>query len=89
MHVSCETNPFTNKVFFSETVFFHAPSKSLITTDLFWNYPSTGAVNGQLKKQLGYEGEEDFGSWELGEIGRRAKDGWSEATAKLLYCLLT
>ena len=65
LHVDCEANPFTGKAFFSETVFLHVPTKTLITTDLFWNYPSQGPVNGALKEKVGYNGDEDFGTWEL------------------------
>jgi len=36
----CETNPFTGKPFFNEVNFVHTPSKVLITTDTFWNYPT-------------------------------------------------
>mmetsp|Transcript_40776 Transcript_40776/g.68314 ORF Transcript_40776/g.68314 Transcript_40776/m.68314 type:complete len:316 (+) Transcript_40776:314-1261(+) len=36
----CERNPFTKQPFFNEVVFFHAPSGSLIVTDLWWNWPS-------------------------------------------------
>lgn len=41
----CEINPFTKKPFFNEIVLFHKPSKSLIMTDTFWNYPSTPLPN--------------------------------------------
>mmetsp|Transcript_15588 Transcript_15588/g.27964 ORF Transcript_15588/g.27964 Transcript_15588/m.27964 type:complete len:317 (+) Transcript_15588:41-991(+) len=34
-----EHNPFTKKSFFNEVVFVHKPSETLITADLFWNYP--------------------------------------------------
>ncbi|CAM9223888.1 unnamed protein product [Scytosiphon promiscuus] len=37
--MDCETNPFTGKPFFNEVVFFHRPTKSLMTSDLYWNYP--------------------------------------------------
>ncbi|CBJ26449.1 conserved hypothetical protein [Ectocarpus siliculosus] len=37
--MDCETNPFTGKPFFNEVVFFHRPTKTLITSDLYWNYP--------------------------------------------------
>lgn len=36
---NCETNPFTGKPFFNETVFVHKPTRVLFVTDLFWNYP--------------------------------------------------
>mmetsp|Transcript_22568 Transcript_22568/g.29297 ORF Transcript_22568/g.29297 Transcript_22568/m.29297 type:complete len:295 (-) Transcript_22568:233-1117(-) len=37
--IDCEQNPFNGKPFFNEVVFFHRPSKSLLVTDLYWNYP--------------------------------------------------
>ncbi|CAM9637297.1 unnamed protein product [Ectocarpus sp. 4 AP-2014] len=37
--MDCENNPFTGKPFFNEVVFFHRPTKTLITSDLYWNYP--------------------------------------------------
>eukprot|EP00639_Heterosigma_akashiwo_P030637 CAMPEP_0194672968 /NCGR_PEP_ID=MMETSP0295-20121207/6785_1 /TAXON_ID=39354 /ORGANISM="Heterosigma akashiwo, Strain CCMP2393" /LENGTH=289 /DNA_ID=CAMNT_0039556827 /DNA_START=76 /DNA_END=944 /DNA_ORIENTATION=- len=36
----CEHNPFTRKPFFNEVLFHHRESKTLLTTDLYWNYPS-------------------------------------------------
>jgi hypothetical protein len=38
--MSHEHNPFTGKPFFNELLFFHKPSKVLLTTDFFWAYPS-------------------------------------------------
>jgi len=35
----CERNPFVGGAFFNEVVFLHAPSRVLMVTDLFWNYP--------------------------------------------------
>mmetsp|Transcript_36312 Transcript_36312/g.85181 ORF Transcript_36312/g.85181 Transcript_36312/m.85181 type:complete len:337 (-) Transcript_36312:1251-2261(-) len=35
----CEKNPFTGKPFFNEVNFVHTASRTLITTDTFWNYP--------------------------------------------------
>jgi hypothetical protein len=37
--LSHEANPFNGKPFFSELLVFHRPSKVLLTTDFFWNYP--------------------------------------------------
>eukprot|EP01023_Acetabularia_acetabulum_P054893 TRINITY_DN6259_c0_g1_i1.p1 TRINITY_DN6259_c0_g1~~TRINITY_DN6259_c0_g1_i1.p1 ORF type:complete len:258 (+),score=19.31 TRINITY_DN6259_c0_g1_i1:125-898(+) len=34
-----ENNPFTGKPFFNEVVFVHGPSRALIVSDLYWNYP--------------------------------------------------
>ena len=56
LHINIEENPFTGRPFFNEVVFFHKPSKTLMTTDLFWNYPKSGIPN------------EEFGrndSWDL------------------------
>ena len=39
-----EVNPFTGKPFFNEVIFYHTPSKTLMTTDLFWNYPQPNGV---------------------------------------------
>mmetsp|Transcript_20638 Transcript_20638/g.29858 ORF Transcript_20638/g.29858 Transcript_20638/m.29858 type:complete len:215 (-) Transcript_20638:144-788(-) len=39
-----EHNPFTKKAFFNEVLFFHKPSKVLLVTDAFWNYPSNDNV---------------------------------------------
>jgi hypothetical protein len=35
-----ERNPFTGKPFFNELLFFHVPSRTALTTDFWWNYPS-------------------------------------------------
>jgi len=48
LHIDCEVNPFTNKPFFNEVVYYHVPSKTLLTTDFFWNYPITGPPNAVL-----------------------------------------
>ena len=39
-HLQHERNPFTSKPFFSEVLFCHTPSGSLLATDFYWNYPS-------------------------------------------------
>ena len=44
-HVDCEINPFTGRPFFNEVVFFHKPSKSLLVTDIYWNYPGSIETN--------------------------------------------
>ncbi|KAG7361173.1 protein of unknown function DUF4336 containing protein [Nitzschia inconspicua] len=57
LHLDMEVNPFTGKPFFNEVIFFHRPSKTLMTTDLFWNYPQPeGVPNSHLN---------DSGEWEL------------------------
>ena len=45
VHFDCELNPFTNKPFFNEIVFFHKKSKTLFMSDVFWNYPSSTLPN--------------------------------------------
>eukprot|EP00980_Cylindrotheca_fusiformis_P004598 scaffold982_cov139-Cylindrotheca_fusiformis.AAC.11 len=44
LHVDVEVNPFTGKPFFNEVIFYHTPSKTLLTTDVFWNYPTSDGV---------------------------------------------
>lgn len=44
LHLDMEVNPFTGKPFFNEIIFYHAPSKTLLTTDLFWNYPTPDGI---------------------------------------------
>jgi hypothetical protein len=39
LHIDTEVNPFTGKPFFNECIFYHQPSHTLMTTDLYWNYP--------------------------------------------------
>ena len=66
-HVDIELNPFTGKPFFNEVIFYHKPSKSLLTTDLYWNYPSNdGQTNSFLKNDGDEDGNEDLVlDWEL------------------------
>jgi hypothetical protein len=56
LHIDCERNPFTGTPFFNEVIFYHAPTKCLVVTDLFWNYPANNVPNSQF-------GRDD--SWEL------------------------
>jgi hypothetical protein len=44
LHVDMEVNPFTGKPFFNEVIYFHRPSKTLMTTDFYWNYPTPDGV---------------------------------------------
>ena len=68
-----ELNPFTGKPFFNEVIYYHKPSKTLLTTDLYWNYPSNdGRTNSfLLKNKNNYndkkdeEGEDLVLDWEL------------------------
>eukprot|EP00979_Chaetoceros_neogracilis_P011530 scaffold2895_cov279-Chaetoceros_neogracile.AAC.3 len=65
LHFDTEVNPFTNKPFFNEVVFFHAPSKTLMATDTYWNYPkSDGVTNSNYQDMKNFESD-DFGAWEL------------------------
>lgn len=59
LHLNIEKNPFTGRPFFSEVIFYHAPSKTLITTDMFWNYPGSIIPNKEF-------GRDD--SWELAPV---------------------
>jgi len=44
LHLDMEVNPFTGKPFFNEVIFYHQPSKTLMTTDVYWNYPQDSGV---------------------------------------------
>jgi hypothetical protein len=59
LHINIEKNPFTGRPFFNEVIFYHAPTKTLLTTDLFWNYPANGVPNSEF-------GRDD--SWELAPL---------------------
>jgi len=63
LHIDCEVNPFTGKPFFNEVIFFHVPSKTLLVTDLYWNYPASVVTNEIYSDLPG--GDVDYGSWEL------------------------
>ena len=64
LHVDCEVNPFTGDPFFNEVIFFHSPSATLMTTDLYWNYPKSDGVPNS--NYVGVTGkQDDFGDWEL------------------------
>eukprot|EP00816_Leptocylindrus_hargravesii_P007641 CAMPEP_0196814744 /NCGR_PEP_ID=MMETSP1362-20130617/45463_1 /TAXON_ID=163516 /ORGANISM="Leptocylindrus danicus, Strain CCMP1856" /LENGTH=356 /DNA_ID=CAMNT_0042191465 /DNA_START=170 /DNA_END=1240 /DNA_ORIENTATION=- len=75
LHVDCEINPFTGRAFFNEVVFFHIPSKTLLVTDTYWNYPGSVITNenysclpGGSASPLTTENDEeerDFGVWQL------------------------
>jgi hypothetical protein len=56
LHINIEQNPFTRQPFFNEVIFYHAPSKTLLCTDLFWNYPAaTGIANSQYGRNDTWE----------------------------------
>jgi len=50
-----EHNPFTGKPFFNEVVFLHKLSGCVMTTDLFWNYPSEGVPLGTKLWKFGMD----------------------------------
>lgn len=65
LHVDVEVNPFTGKPFFNEVVFYHTRTKSLLMTDLYWNYPrSDGIVNSNYMNRPEFDGKK-AGAWEL------------------------
>lgn len=51
----CEHNPFTRKPFFNEVVFLHAPSGTLVVTDVFWSYPEEGLPLGSRAWKFGMD----------------------------------
>ncbi|KAL7576406.1 hypothetical protein ACA910_018211 [Epithemia clementina (nom. ined.)] len=55
LHIDMEKNPFTGKPFFNEVIFYHKPSKSLIVTDCFWNYPSRDTPNSDFQEDDTWE----------------------------------
>ena len=59
-----EVNPFTGKPFFNEVIFYHRSSKSLLTTDLFWNYPQPDGIPNSHLPITNEETNPPF-SWEL------------------------
>jgi len=72
-HVDAEVNPFTGKPFFNEVVFYHSKSRTLLTTDIYWNYPGDGITNSNydsLKERLRADGveDEDYGVWKLAPL---------------------
>mmetsp|Transcript_23372 Transcript_23372/g.55080 ORF Transcript_23372/g.55080 Transcript_23372/m.55080 type:complete len:369 (+) Transcript_23372:186-1292(+) len=57
LHLNMEINPFTGKPFFNEVIFYHVPSKSVLTTDVYWNYPQKdGVPNSHLEGDNGDNG---------------------------------
>lgn len=50
--------------FFNEVIFYHTPSKSLIVTDFFWNYPRSDGIPNSKYQSL-VEKNVDFGEWEI------------------------
>ena len=58
LHIDMEVNPLSGKPFFNEVVFYHKSSQTLITTDLYWNYPQPdGTPNSNLPNSPVYDWE--------------------------------
>jgi hypothetical protein len=55
IHIDMEKNPFTGKPFFNECIFYHAPSKTMMATDFFWNYPANEVVNSEFQQDDTWE----------------------------------
>uniref|UniRef100_A0A7S2LGU6 MEKHLA domain-containing protein n=1 Tax=Skeletonema marinoi TaxID=267567 RepID=A0A7S2LGU6_9STRA len=85
LHIDTEVNPFTGKSFFNEVIYYHTASKTLLMTDLFWNYPSSdGTTNGQIS----VDNKEDFGPWELApSVGKIpfGSTAWKFGMDKIFY----
>jgi len=65
LHFDVEKNPFTGRPFFNEVVFYHKNTKTLMTTDTYWNYPnSDGITNSNYKDKEEFENSES-GPWDL------------------------
>lgn len=47
---NCETTPIIGSPFFNEVLFYHEPTKTVLTTDLFWNYPTDTPTQTKLWK---------------------------------------
>ncbi|KAK9789919.1 hypothetical protein WJX73_002824 [Symbiochloris irregularis] len=54
-YLGYERNPFTGKPFFHEVIFLHKPSGFLMTTDLWWNFPSQGIKFGTRAFKFGMD----------------------------------
>lgn len=55
LHIDFEVNPFTGRPFFNEVVYYHTPSKALLVTDFYWNYPASGIPNSQYGRNDAWE----------------------------------
>ena len=70
LHLNFEVNPFTGRPFFNEVIFYHTPSKTLLVTDFFWNYPRPDGIPNSIYQSVikpGQDGvdDQDYGEWEL------------------------
>lgn len=55
LHIDVEIAPILNRPFFNEVIFYHAPTKTLLTTDLYWNYPESGIPNSEYGRNDSWE----------------------------------
>jgi hypothetical protein len=55
LHVNMEVNPATGRPFFNEVVYFHTVSKTLMVTDLFFNYPASTVPNSEFGRNDAWE----------------------------------
>jgi hypothetical protein len=55
LHVNIEVNPATGKPFFNEVIYFHTVSKTLMVTDLFFNYPASTVPNSEFGRNDAWE----------------------------------
>lgn len=79
LHIDIEKNPFTGTPFFNEVIFYHSASKTLMCTDLFWNYPADTVPNSQY-------GVDD--TWELAPKVEKIPIGsilWKAGMDKIYY----
>lgn len=68
LHVNIEVNPATGKPFFNEVIYFHTVSKTLMVTDLLFNYPASTVPNSEFGRNDAWElapvvSEIPIGSW--------------------------
>lgn len=55
LHINIERNPFSGRPFFEEVIYYHAPTKTLIVTDFWWNYPQDVVPNSQFNRDDTWE----------------------------------
>jgi hypothetical protein len=55
LHCNIEVNPATGKPFFNEVIYFHTVSKTLMVTDLLWNYPASTVPNSEFGRNDAWE----------------------------------
>jgi hypothetical protein len=87
LHFDVEVNPFTDRPFFNEVVFYHEPSKTLLMTDTYWNYPKNDGITNSNYQDLRREFQgNDYGPWELAPSVEKIPIGsqlWKQGMDKL------